>query len=173
MEIIANIVGLIAVILFTVSYQFKKKSGIIICSVLSRASYVLQYVLLGAFTGAVIDLTAGIVSYCAGLVENPRFKKYSKLIIILSYVALLLAGILSYENIFSILVLVGTLIEVSAFWMKSEKGVLIISLFAPPFWFAYNVYSLAIVGAAGNVFTFVSVVIGLYKYYKIRRKPKI
>ena len=56
MLIISQIIGLGAVGLYLLSYQLKKRSHIVWVTCISNALYVLQYLLLGAFSGAVIFL---------------------------------------------------------------------------------------------------------------------
>ena len=56
MEIIANIIGIFAVVTFVLSYQMKTRKGIVLCNSVSRVLYVVQYLLLFAFEGAVLDI---------------------------------------------------------------------------------------------------------------------
>ena len=55
MKLFANIIGLAAVAMFVLSYQLKTRRGIILFNAGSRVFYVLQYILLGAFEGAVLE----------------------------------------------------------------------------------------------------------------------
>ena len=50
--ILPQIIGILAVTMFLLSYQQKRRYKIIIWNVGARALYVLQFILLGAFTGA-------------------------------------------------------------------------------------------------------------------------
>ncbi len=56
MNIPANIIGALAVASFVLSYQIKNRKGIVAVNTVSRALYVLQYVILGAYEGAVLDV---------------------------------------------------------------------------------------------------------------------
>ena len=62
MEIWANVIGVIAVVLFVLSYQIKNRRGIIVCNAASRVLFVVQYLMLGAFAGALLDVVAFFVS---------------------------------------------------------------------------------------------------------------
>ena len=66
MNILAFIIGLAAVACFLLSYQMKKRKGIILINATSRALYILQYILLGAFDGAALDISGMIASLLAG-----------------------------------------------------------------------------------------------------------
>ena len=65
MKIAAFAVGLAAVACFLLSYQQKKRKGIILLNVTSRALYILQYILLGAFDGAMLDVSGIVASVLA------------------------------------------------------------------------------------------------------------
>ena len=65
MPILANICGFIAVGMFVFSYQLKKRNALILVNAGSRVLYVLQYILLRALSGAVLDIVALPVSLLA------------------------------------------------------------------------------------------------------------
>ena len=56
MSNIAQVVGLFAVATFLISYQLKKRKNIIVCNAVSRVLYIIQYIMLGAFEGAILDI---------------------------------------------------------------------------------------------------------------------
>ena len=58
MQTAAFVTGLCAVCLCLLCYQFRNRKAIIACNVLSRVLYVSQYLLLFAFEGAAMDLSA-------------------------------------------------------------------------------------------------------------------
>ena len=66
MVILAQLVGLLAVAVFLLSYQQRKRKNIILCNSVSRVLYVVQYVMLGAFEGAVLDVLGTLSSVMAG-----------------------------------------------------------------------------------------------------------
>ena len=76
MKLIAQIFGIVAVLLFALSYQPKKRTSIIILNATSRVLYVLQYIMLGAFAGAVLDVMGLIASVIAG--QKRKFNDKNK-----------------------------------------------------------------------------------------------
>jgi hypothetical protein len=58
MKTVALIFGLFAVGFFLLSYLQKKRTNIVILNFTSRVLYVAQYLILGAFEGAVLDVLA-------------------------------------------------------------------------------------------------------------------
>lgn len=66
MDILPQIIGLLGVATLLFSYQQKKRKNIILFNTVSRCLYILQYVLLGAFSGAVLDILGAMSSIIAG-----------------------------------------------------------------------------------------------------------
>ena len=103
MQYLATALGLLAVALFVFSYQLKTRRSIILVNALSRVLYVAQYVLLGAFDGALLDITAFFVSILCGQTERAFIKKHFALAVVLSNLVIVGVGMLSYQNLFSLL----------------------------------------------------------------------
>ena len=164
MNLFATILGLAAVALFVFSYQLKTRRGIIWCNAVSRLLYVAQYLLLGAFEGALLDVVAFFVSLlCCG--RNKGFvKKYFVLTVILTNVAIVGIGMLSYQDIFSLLPIFGVVFETLALWLKKERSIRIVSLLGAPFWLVYNLLNGAYGSAIGNVITLVSISVAIIRY---------
>ena len=163
-NIIANIVGVLAVILFVLSYQLKTRKGIVLCNAVSRALYVLQYLLLRAFEGAVLDVLGIVASIFAQNKDKSFIKKYLKIVIISINLLIIAMGILLYENIFSLLPMFGVLLHTGAFWLTNEKHIRRISFLGSPFWLVYNIISGAYGSAAGDMMTMISIALAIYRY---------
>ena len=78
MKQIAFVVGITAVIIYLLGYQQKTRKKIIIFNATSRALYILQYLLLSAFEGAVLDIAGIISSVLAEKKDKPMIKKHLK-----------------------------------------------------------------------------------------------
>ena len=158
------IIGILAVAAFLFSYQQKKRANIILFNVISRILYIIQYCLLGAFSGAVLDVLGTGSSIAAGQSERVRIRRFKWVILALVNAAIITAGLLLYENIFSLFPIVGVLLHTSAFWIKNERIIRIVSLLGSPFWFVYNLTSLAYGSAIGDILTMVSIIIAMIRY---------
>ena len=86
LEIIATVVGGFAAAIYIVSYQCRKRKWILFLGALSRTLFILQYILLGAFSGAVLDLIAILAALLAEKKERPTVKKLFIPIIIFNQV---------------------------------------------------------------------------------------
>ena len=164
MKTIALIVGLAAVSLYLLSYQFPKRKTIIACNVLSRILYVLQYLLLFAFEGAAMDLSAIPSSVFAARKHTPFVAKY-KTVIVLGVNGFIIAiGILFWRNWLSLIPVLGVLLETNALWMTKEKHIRWLSLAALPFWLFYNITCSAYGAALGNILGIGSIVMAMLRY---------
>ena len=164
MRIIANIIGIAAVMMFVLSYQLKTRQGIIFFNAGSRVLYVLQYILLGAFEGAVLDIVALLVSVLAQNKNKGWLGRHPKITIIGANLFVVGMGLLFYRNVFSLFPIAGVLFETGALWMTKEKQIRFVSFFGAPFWLAYNILSVAYGSAIGNVMTMVSIGIAIVRY---------
>ena len=172
MKIIATIIGVTAAVLFILSYQIKTRRGIIFCSAASRVFYVLQYILLGAFAGAALDIAAFVVSVLAQKKNCGPLKAHPRLLAIGSSIFLIVVGMAFYENIFSIIAIAGVLFETGAFWLNREKHIRIVSFFGAPCWLAYNLASAAYGSAIGNVLVMLSILTAIVRYDVLGREEK-
>lgn len=174
MKYIANAVGVCAVVMFVLSYQQKKRRNIVACNAVSRALYVLQYILLGAFEGAVLDVVGIFASVTAQHKDSPFIKKYLKAVTAVVNIVIIASGVLMYKNVFSLLPMFGVLFHTGAFWFTKEKHIRIVSFLGSPFWLAYNLLSGAYGSAIGDMLTICSIGLAFYRYdiKKMEEKKK-
>lgn len=167
MELIAQIIGLLAVATFLLSYQQKKRKNIILLNTISRCLYITQYLLLGAFSGAVLDILGAISSVIAGKKHTKFIKAHTKAVLICINMCIVIAGcVIAYINrsIFDLLPIAGVLLHTSAFWINNEKIIRRVSLLGSPFWFIYNFLSRAYGSALGDILTMCSIVIAMIRH---------
>lgn len=164
MKTAAMIIGLCAVCLCLLCYQFRNRKAIIACNVLSRVLYVLQYLLLFAFEGAAMDLSAIPASMLAARKHTPFVTKHKVLLWLAGNVAVVLIGWIFWENLVSLLPIVGVLFEINALWMTKEKHIRLISLASVPFWMSYNMLCGAWGSVLGNVLMIVSICTAMYRH---------
>ena len=164
MKIFAQIVGLLAVITFLLSYQQRKRKKIIAFNATSRMLYIVQYLMLGAFEGAALDILGTVSSVAAHNKDKGIIAKHFKAFVILFDLLILAVGLMLYENVFSFFPIIGVILHTSAFWISDERIIRIVSFAGSPFWLVYNFASLAYGSALGDVLTMVSIGISIYRY---------
>ena len=164
MILLAQIIGVFAVITFLLSYQQKKRKNIIVWNATSRILYILQYLILGAFEGAVLDILGTVSSVAAQKKDSKIIKKNLIFFIIGINLLILTAGLFLYENIFSLFPIVGVILHTSAFWITEEKIIRRVSFIGSPFWLVYNLASLAYGSAIGDILSMISIETAIYRY---------
>ena len=70
--IVAQIIGLMAVSLYLFSYQLRKRLYIVWATCVANGLYVVQYLLLGAYAGAIMDVVSTIASFFAAKKDAQR-----------------------------------------------------------------------------------------------------
>ena len=164
MELFAQLLGILAVIFFLLSYQMKIRKNIILMNAFSRILYIIQYIFLGAFEGAVLDVLGTISSLLADKKNNRFISKYIKFIFISVNLMIIIAGMYLYKNIFSIFPIIGVILHTSAFWISDEKNIRKLSLAGSPFWLIYNLSSKAYGSSIGDILSIISIITAMLRY---------
>lgn len=173
MSVSGNVVGILAVIIFNLSYLMRARKNIIFFNALSRLLYVLQYILIGAFEGAVLDISAFVVSILCSNRHKGFVKNHLGLTILLSDIFLIGAGLLFYKNVFTLIAIMGVLFETTALWINHERTIRIVSLFGAPCWLAYNAINGAVGSSIGNVITIITILIAIINYDILKKTKKV
>lgn len=164
MYIAAQIVGIVAVSTFLLSYQLKQRNHIVLVNGMSSVLYVLQYILLGAFEGAAIDTISAVSTFVAAKKEKKYIQTYAILLMVLFDLAIFAAGMALYRNVFSLCSIAGALLQVSALWLSRERNIRLVSFLGTPFWLVFNLTSHAYGAAVGSFLSMVSVASAIFRY---------
>lgn len=164
MKYLATGVGIVAVCFYLLGYLQKKRKQIILFNVTSRILYIVQYILLGAFEGAVLDVAGTITSLLAQKKSTAFIAKHLKIFIVAASLLIIAAGLLVYEDWTSVLPIIGVLLHTGAFWLSNEKVIRIISFIGSPFWLLYNFLSGAYPSCIGDILSMVSIAVSMYRY---------
>lgn len=167
--IVPQIIGILAVISFLLSYQQKKRRNIILLNTVSRVLYILQYLLLGAYAGAVLDVLGAVSSLLAARKHKGFIARHTKAVLFSMNAVIVLAGLaicILNRNPLDLLPIAGVLLHTSAFWISDERIIRRVSLLGSPFWLVYNFASRAYGSAVGDLLTMVSIVTAMIKYRK-------
>ena len=167
--IISQIVGLAAVGLYLLSYQLKKRKHIVWVTCASNGLYVLQYVLLGAFSGAVMDMLSAVGSFFAGKKHSSAIKKYAGWIAAVNLIVIAGTGLaiaFMRRDPIELLPIAGALFQTGGLWCEDEQVIRKFGLCSAPFWLTYNLISQAYGAALGSVLVIVSIVTAIIRYRK-------
>ena len=167
--IISQIIGLAAVGLYLLSYQLKNRKQIVWTTFFSNVLYVLQYILLGAFSGAVMDALCTVGSFFAGKKHSPKLRPYIKQIAAINLLVISAIGVavaVAQHSLIELLPVAGTLFQMGGLWCENEQTIRKLGLCSAPFWLIYNYITQAYGAALGSVFVIVSAATALIRYRK-------
>lgn len=167
--IASQIIGLLAVALYLLSFQLKKRKNIVAATCLSNAFYVLQYILLGAFSGAVMDFLSAVSSFFATGKNLPSFRRFIKWIAAISFAVIAAAGVAMaaiQNDPVELIPVAGALLQTGGLWFEDEQTIRKFGLCSAPFWLAYNIISQAYGAALGSVLVMSSSLIAIIRYRK-------
>ena len=169
LPIVAQIIGFVAVGLYLLSYQLKKRSHIVGVTFVSNIFYVLQYFLLGAFSGAVMDIASTAASFLAARKNAPRIKKYTKRVALSTILMIAVIGLamaIVQRDWIELLPVAGAIFQTIGLWCDNEQSIRKFGLCGAPFWLVYNFISKAYGPALGSAFAMISIVVSLARYRK-------
>ena len=169
--IVGQILGIIATLIFVISYQANTKNKVLFLQVLAVICICVSYLLLGAISGFVLNIICLIRNICFLLI-----KKEGKVKWILTF-ALILGmiggGILSWQGPISLLFLVA--LSINTFFLslgvpqKLRYSILVTS----PMALIYNIAVFSIGGIANELLSIISSVIGILRFRKTEKDIKI
>ena len=169
MNIAAQVIGFGAVGLYLLSYQLKKRKHIVWVTCISNALYVLQYILLGAFSGAVMDVMSTVSSFFAAKKNDSPFNRYPKILAWSNMVLIAVVGLVSaymQGDLLELLPIAGALFQTGGLWCDKEQTIRKLGLCGAPFWLVYNYLSGAYGPAIGSAIAIVSIIVSMVRYRK-------
>jgi hypothetical protein len=159
---IAQIIGFIGLFTAVLSFQQKQRKGILFFQILASAAYFFHFLLLGALTGAVMNIIGATRNWVFYHKDKPWANKIVWLYFFLAIYTLSTA--LTWKNAYSLLPMIGMYAGTVSYWLKTPKYIRITILLSPPCWFTYNLICGSIPGMLTEIFTAVSVIIALIRF---------
>lgn len=162
---VAQILGLIAVIILSLSFQNNKKETLLKYQVFSSLFFALQYLCLNALTGFFMNL--------ATMLRNIIFKKYENKVplkyIIITILAMIILSVFSYDGIISLLPTIAVINYSIAVSQKNLTITRIAEVISCILFIIYNIKVLAIIGLIATIIEMIFVLIAIYRF-DIRKK---
>jgi len=162
MNIAAQIVGIVGMVLSLLSFQLKKRKHIMLFQMTASLMFSAQLFMVGAITGGCLDM----ISFIRTLIFANNNKKWaSSKWWLFGFIAVMIAtGLLTWKDGWSVLPIIGSILSTVALWMKQEKHIRLISLTVGPCWMVYNGVTGAYTGALNELLAMTSIVIGLIRH---------
>ncbi len=170
-DILVQALGFIGIGLNIIALQFNKHWKIVLLRTIGSALFVVQYILLGAYTGAAMD---GI-----GLIRNLLFmwlvskEKPTQIYIVIFCIITVGIGIYTWEGWLSILAIIAKVVSTIGYGIRSPRLIRALNIPSNGCWIAYNTVHLSIAGVIDACLGIASAIIGEIRYTKKEKKLKI
>jgi hypothetical protein len=171
MNVLSQIIGLIAIIAVFISYQQKEKSKFLYIQIFANIFYGIQYGLLNAFSAVAMDLVSILRSIIFYRNEKKN-KETSLFILIVLEIIIILFGIVTYKGFISLMPIFIAAIFAYGTWQKNLKLTYFIGIITSIIWIWYNIVIGAYVSLIGNTFEFTASTMGFIKLLKYNKKKE-
>lgn len=167
---IAQAVGIVGLTFAVISFQKNSNKGILFFQVLAELTFFVHFTLLGAYTGAYMNLIGAV----RNLVFYNREKRWaqSKNWVFVFIAVYVIIGILTWKNEFSILPIIAMTLSSIALWIKNPKFTRLIVLPSSPCWLIYNIESSSIAGVLTESFVLSSLIIAIIRF-DVWKQPQV
>ncbi|MBR3161565.1 MAG: YgjV family protein [Bacilli bacterium] len=169
----AQIMGALALIFLICSFQNNNKKILLKFQVGSSFMYAMQYLLLGAFTGCLMNIVCMIRNYLFGKDEDIDIT-LRWLIVILGTMSLL--TMFSYDGVISLLPFFAVFSFTISLWIGNLRIIRIVEAIATILFIIYSIFVYAITGVFAYSFELSTVLFAIYRFdiknNKKRKKVK-
>ena len=160
-EIVVQLIGGLGVLASVIAFQCKNHKKILFFRMLNEFVFAIQYILLGAYTGAVADVI-GCVRNLVFTRQISREKKTTIPIIVFS-VIFFVFGCVTWDGPKSLLVIAAKVLSTMAYGSKNTTVLRGIIFVTSSCWLIYNSFVFSIAGILCEVFTLTSLIIGVIR----------
>ena len=169
MAFLIQLIGFLGLAVSVVAFQFKKHGQIIFCKIISALCFSLHYALLGAWSGAVLELISAIRDV---IFRRQVKKNVSTLPTIIGFGIFVIAtGVVTFDGWLSLLPVACKLLTTVSYGMKNEKWLRRITMPSSFLWIVYNFSIGSISGMVTDCLNLASILIAMYKFdYKGAQK---
>ena len=179
-EIIAQIVGIFGMLASVLSYQQKGKARILFFQLLGSALFVVNFFMLGAFSGAILNIVA-IVRALIFIYEDKIHGDHPAWTI-----GLIAVYVLSYVSVFTIfgkeptalnlilevLPVLAMTVTTLAFRYKEDKILRRVTFISSPLWLTYNTIFFSLGGIIGETLNIGSALVGTLRLDRKKKEEK-
>ena len=168
---IAQFFGILALIALFMSYQNKEKKKFLIVQIFANIFYALQYIFLKAYSG----FGSSAISTVKTIAFYNYEKKESKipLIVLISFeIAFVIAGIITFEGLYSLIPIVIHCVYTLGTWFKDLKVTYSIAICTSILWVIYSLIVGAHVSIISNVIELFGGIFGLKRILAERKENK-
>lgn len=157
--IVIQLIGLLAFIFLFISYYNKDKKGILWCQLVSFLLYSIHFLLLGAFTGSLLEIVC-FLNVLSALKECSKRKKLITAIVF--FIIYIIIGFISYSHWYSFIPVIACIIVLIVSLFGDKKIIKLGGLLNGIMWAIYSYFVHSYAGVFSNTILFILVFISLF-----------
>ena len=161
MELITQGLGALGIIASIISFQCKKHKWILFFRTLNEFLFGVQYLLLGAYTGMMMNFVSCIRNIIFS--QNVAKNRKNTVAMLLFSGIFVLFGVLTWAGPKSIFVMVAKILSSLAYGNKNTTIVRTIILLTSSSWLIYNYFVGSYAGVLCEIFTLGSLILGIIR----------
>jgi len=161
-ELAAKIIGYFGTAMLFLSFQMPKKKQIVLFQIVAVSIFTVHYFMLGGYTGAtmnVIGLSKIVLYYFE---DRPWFR--NALYTAIYTVVIVIAAVLTWQDISSLFPLLAMIIHTFAYNIKNEKWLRIAIFPTSPLWMVYAILNGSVPALIGEILTTTSIITAIIRY---------
>lgn len=168
-EIIAQVFGLIGLVIIVSSFQCKKNKNFFLMQGIGSVAFVINFLLINAYAGALFNLTNLIRGF---LFSKEDQKKWKLVLLVILYTACFaFSTFLVWGDWFKIFIAAlpyVTLVIMTVFmWLADGKKIRYFQVsFMSPAWIIHNIFNFSLGGILCESFSMISTIISFIRYGK-------
>ena len=168
LNLLAQIIGFGGTALTIIAYQQSKRKKILLCTVVSAALFAIHYIILGAYTGAIMNILAASRSLV--FINNTKKWASSKIWVAIFMLIYTVACLATWDKWYSILPLIAMLLTTVSNWFQSEKKIRFLTFPSSPCWLVYNIITGSVAGIITECIVMSSLIIAIVRYDILKRE---
>lgn len=171
-ETVAQILGIIGMLFNILVFQQKKQKGVLICQFFAAISFALNYLLLGAVIGGLLNVVGALRAVIFYFEKRTRANGVFWLIFfIAAFVSSYPLSFLFFGTeptprnfIIELLPVIAMIIATLSLRLGKARAVRAFGLFSSPMWLVYNCFSGSIGAIASEILNLISIVVGIIRF---------
>lgn len=178
MEITAQIIGLIAMMLNILSYQGKQQRTVIILQLFGATLFSVNFLMLGATVGGILNILAAIRAVVFIFKDKFKADRISWLIVFtVSYISVYILNFTVFgkePTVFNLIIemlpVIGMVALNIGFRLKNSADIRRFGLISSPAWLIYNLVAGSWGAIICELFTLASIFVGMFRLDKKKSK---
>ena len=164
-NLIGQFVGFVAIAVAFLSFQVKKKTGILAVQALANFIWSIHFLMIGAYAGCALNLVATGRNLLYAKRESWKWLNGVWLPTVISIIVSV-TSILTRESWLDVILLPSTVLSSYTYCLGSERVIRNSTVFVSLTWLIFNIVNLSIAGIAAEIFNLTSLTIAIIRFSK-------